>query len=193
MGSYSATIDWHDGTTSGGIITYNGSPGSTTGVFTVLGSHAYADGVSPPITVVVHHNFAPDVAVQSSSSVTPVLNLLEVLPSEIHRKGRHGPLVQTYQILNLTGLPLSGRFVIVLDGLGLVVKHGKLRHNHVVLIRPSGMTPGPMGTLSPYVVMSFPAGVLSSPLGGVITLQFSAPPRAVVAYAPRLLEGTAVP
>jgi hypothetical protein len=41
LSDYSATIDWGDGTTSGGVI------GSSNGVFTVSGSHTYGHGPKP--------------------------------------------------------------------------------------------------------------------------------------------------
>ncbi|HJT77675.1 MAG TPA: hypothetical protein VJ739_10785, partial [Gemmataceae bacterium] len=192
LGNYSATIDWHDGTTSAGVITYDGAPGSKTGVFTVLGSHAFHDGSSPPVSVIIHHSFAPDVTVTSSTSVTPVLSLLEVLAGPIRRAGRNR-WVQTVQILNLTGFPLSGHFVVVLDGLGVTVRHGKPHRTGVRLRNPTGFTPGPLGVLSPFVAASFGPGALNSPTGGVFVLQFSAPPGAHVQYAPRLEEGTNVP
>jgi PKD repeat protein len=53
---YKATIDWGDSTpASAGIITYVGSPGSKTGVFTVTGSHAYAMEGTYTVTTTINH------------------------------------------------------------------------------------------------------------------------------------------
>jgi hypothetical protein len=53
---YSATIDWGDGVfPSSGVITYSGSPGSTTGKFTVTGSHHYISNGLHNITVYIFH------------------------------------------------------------------------------------------------------------------------------------------
>src|SRR5205807_1080949 len=46
VGNYSASIAWGDGTTSAGTITFNAG----TGVFTVAGSHTYAEEGSQSIT-----------------------------------------------------------------------------------------------------------------------------------------------
>jgi hypothetical protein len=54
VSDYAATIAWGDSTTSTGTITLSGS------VFTVQGSHTYAEQGSDTISVTVHHESAPD-------------------------------------------------------------------------------------------------------------------------------------
>jgi YVTN family beta-propeller protein len=60
---YSATIAWGDNATSSGTITYSN------GVFTVSGSHQYAEEGSYPITVTIHHDSAPNATANSSAAV----------------------------------------------------------------------------------------------------------------------------
>src|SRR5205823_5672686 len=52
---YLAIINWGDGTTSIGAITYAGSPGSTTGVFTVEGEHVYGQEGGFTVTTTFIH------------------------------------------------------------------------------------------------------------------------------------------
>jgi hypothetical protein len=63
LSDYSATIAWGDGTTVAGRITFAG------GIFTVTGSHTYAEEGSFPVTVTVHHEAAPVVTVSSRARV----------------------------------------------------------------------------------------------------------------------------
>jgi hypothetical protein len=66
LSNYSANIDWGDGFTSVGTISFN----STSGVFTVAGSHTYAEEGNPNITVTIHHATANDAVVTSNANVT---------------------------------------------------------------------------------------------------------------------------
>jgi hypothetical protein len=68
---YSATIDWGDNAQSAGVITYNGTPGSTTDPFTVTGSHTYTTGGTHFITVHVFHE--SDEITVYSTDVQPVV------------------------------------------------------------------------------------------------------------------------
>lgn len=64
LDNYSATIDWGDGTTSAGAITYNAS----TGVFTVSGGHFFPDsGVTTITTSITHDDLTP---VTATSTMT---------------------------------------------------------------------------------------------------------------------------
>jgi hypothetical protein len=63
---YSATINWGDNSTSSGTITVD----STTGLFTVNGSHTYQEEGSDPITVTIHHDAAPDAVATSTAQVS---------------------------------------------------------------------------------------------------------------------------
>ncbi len=62
--NYSADIDWGDGSTSAGTITFSA------GLFTVTGSHTFVDQGDFPITVTVHHAGAPDATTTSSATVS---------------------------------------------------------------------------------------------------------------------------
>jgi PKD repeat protein len=62
--TYSADIDWGDNTSSTGEITLAGS------LFTVGGSHTYAEEGSYSITVTIHHDTAPDVTATSTANVS---------------------------------------------------------------------------------------------------------------------------
>src|SRR5262249_23193052 len=68
---YSATIDWGDfsGPTPA-TITYSGSPGSTTGVFTVSGSHTYSQIFTYTTTITITHEGAPQTVVQGTVNVS---------------------------------------------------------------------------------------------------------------------------
>jgi hypothetical protein len=59
LGDYSADIDWGDGSTTSGTITFNAS----TGVFIVSGTHAFADEGKFSVTVTIHHDVSPAVMV----------------------------------------------------------------------------------------------------------------------------------
>jgi FG-GAP-like repeat len=65
---YSASINWGDSSTSAGIITYD----SNTGVFTVQGSHTYAEESSYPIAVTIFHDISSPVTVFSSTDMSVI-------------------------------------------------------------------------------------------------------------------------
>ena len=65
-GDYSATINWGDGSSSAGTISFNAG----TGLFSVGGSHLYGASGSYSATVTLHHDSAADVTVSSSATVT---------------------------------------------------------------------------------------------------------------------------
>jgi len=188
LAHYSATIDWGDGTTSAGTVSYGGTPGSSTGVFTVTGSHAYAAGGNYPINVTVHHTFAPDVTIASSAAVTPVINLVTFLSGPVVKIGRHR-FMEEVQIYNVSPFPISGHFALALDGLGLGVRHGQLRLTGAALLNARGFIPGPSPFGSPFLFAAFGPAALDSPQGGVIFLEFAAPKKSDIQFTPRLLEG----
>jgi len=66
LADYSATINWGDGSTGAGTISFN----TSTGVFSVAGSHAYAASGSSMASVTVHHDAATDAVVTSAATVT---------------------------------------------------------------------------------------------------------------------------
>jgi hypothetical protein len=70
---YTATIDWGDNTQSAGVITFNGTPGSTTDPFTITGSHTYASGGTHTITVHLTHESNEFIAY--STDVQPLILL----------------------------------------------------------------------------------------------------------------------
>ncbi len=61
---YSADIDWGDGSTSAGVVSYSA------GVFTVAGSHTFVSPGDFPITVAIHHTGAPDATATSTAMVS---------------------------------------------------------------------------------------------------------------------------
>jgi hypothetical protein len=63
-GDYHATIDWGDTTTSSGTITLAGT------VFTVAGSHTYAEAGTFTVSVTVVHESAPPVTVTDTATVS---------------------------------------------------------------------------------------------------------------------------
>jgi hypothetical protein len=66
IGDYSASINWGDGHTSAGTITYD----STTGLFTVQGSNTYAEESSYTVTTTIQHDSAtPNLVVTSTALV----------------------------------------------------------------------------------------------------------------------------
>jgi hypothetical protein len=67
LSHYSATIDWGDNTSSPAAgISFN----TSTGVFTVQGSHLYPQAGVNTITVTIHHDAAPDATATSTATVT---------------------------------------------------------------------------------------------------------------------------
>jgi hypothetical protein len=82
LSKYAAAIDWGDGSTSPGTISYSGTLGSTTGVFTIQGSHEYAEEGAYPVAATISHDstLANPPLVSASSQVViadapPVLSL----------------------------------------------------------------------------------------------------------------------
>ncbi|MCY2953695.1 MAG: proprotein convertase P-domain-containing protein [Planctomycetota bacterium] len=63
---YSATIAWGDGTTSAGVITYD----ALSKVFTVTGTHLYADNGDYIVVTTITHDTAPTASGTSLASVT---------------------------------------------------------------------------------------------------------------------------
>jgi uncharacterized repeat protein (TIGR01451 family) len=66
LADYSADIQWGDGNTSTGTISFD----STSGTFTVQGSHLYSEEGSFTITTTIHHDSAPDAAAMSTAAVS---------------------------------------------------------------------------------------------------------------------------
>src|SRR5206468_1202539 len=64
--AFSATINWGDGTTSTGTIS-----GPSGGVFTVTGSHTYANTGQFTISVTITHETAPPVTVTDTVNLAP--------------------------------------------------------------------------------------------------------------------------
>ncbi len=66
LADYAATIDWGDGTTAdAGVITYD----AASQVFTVQGSHTYAEEGGYSITVTLTHDTAPSATATSTATV----------------------------------------------------------------------------------------------------------------------------
>ena len=65
LGDYTADVDWGDGSTSPGNITFS----SATGVFSIAASHLYSVAGRQTITVTVHHDFAPDATILGNANV----------------------------------------------------------------------------------------------------------------------------
>ena len=68
-GDYSATIDWGDGSTTAGSLTFAGAPGDPAGTFSVLGSHTYATPGDHPLRVTIRHESAVAVTVPGSTAI----------------------------------------------------------------------------------------------------------------------------
>ncbi len=66
LADYSAMINWGDGNSSAGVITFN----TTTKVFSVAGDHRYNDGGNYTITTTIVHDTAPDASATSSAHIT---------------------------------------------------------------------------------------------------------------------------
>ncbi|HET9719862.1 MAG TPA: hypothetical protein VFP55_07285 [Solirubrobacteraceae bacterium] len=96
--SYTATIDWGDGSTPspGSIAAVSGSPGS----FTVSGAHTYAEAGSYPVTVTVTGGDAPTTSASGSGTATAAEATITVSP---------GTIAAT------TGTPFSGQVASFTD------------------------------------------------------------------------------
>src|SRR5262249_57209259 len=75
-----ASIDWGDGATSTGTITYMGSPGSPTGVFMVSGIHAYANEGTFTVTTTINHE-GVITTVTSTATIKDDIGLLLLNPT----------------------------------------------------------------------------------------------------------------
>jgi hypothetical protein len=87
---YSADVDWGDGTTTTATITFDAS----TGIFSVTGTHAFADEGTFSVTTTIHHDMAPDV------TVTDVLTSTE---SDVLGAGPSQPVLSVPEGGTLTG------------------------------------------------------------------------------------------
>jgi hypothetical protein len=104
MGDYSASINWGDSPTpTNGTISLN----TSTGVFTVQGSHLYTRAGNFTITVTLHHDAAPDVTATSSALVLNPTLRLTGFPSPT-AAGTTGSFTLTAQ--DAVGSPLTGYF-----------------------------------------------------------------------------------
>src|SRR5207253_3173108 len=63
LGDYSASIDWGDSSSSAGTISLSA------GVFTVTGSHTYAEEGTKTITVTLSHDSAPNAFATSTATI----------------------------------------------------------------------------------------------------------------------------
>ncbi|MCY2951172.1 MAG: proprotein convertase P-domain-containing protein [Planctomycetota bacterium] len=68
LDNYSATIDWGDGTTSAGVITYD----AVTGIFTVSGGHFFPDSGTKTIVTSIGHDMLAVVTATSAMTVQNV-------------------------------------------------------------------------------------------------------------------------
>ena len=86
---YSAEINWGDGTNSAGTVTFD----STSGVYSVSGSHLYAEDGSDSIAVIVHRAGAPDVTLNATATVVepPLVKLLP--PGVVAPVGNEGTTI----------------------------------------------------------------------------------------------------
>ncbi len=66
VGDYTATVDWGDGVTTAGAISYD----SQSHAFTIAGGHTYGEEGTDDIAVVIHHDAAPDVIVSGLALVS---------------------------------------------------------------------------------------------------------------------------
>ncbi len=66
VADYGASIAWGDGGTSTGMITYNAS----TGLFTVQGSHGYAEEGTYTVTTTIRHDSAPTATATSTARMS---------------------------------------------------------------------------------------------------------------------------
>ena len=76
LSDYSATIDWGDGHTSAGVISV-----SAAGVFTVSGGNTFEEDGTFSVTVTLHHEELPDVAVSGTVIVHDNIGILLLDPS----------------------------------------------------------------------------------------------------------------
>jgi hypothetical protein len=65
LSDYSADVNWGDGSSSAGTLSFN----TGTGVFTVSGSHNYAEKGTYTITTTIHHDTASNATAVSSATV----------------------------------------------------------------------------------------------------------------------------
>ena len=62
---YTATIDWGDGSTTAGTISYD----TTNDTFDVSGNHTYAEAGFYPVATTIVHDTAPGVTVDTSADI----------------------------------------------------------------------------------------------------------------------------
>jgi parallel beta-helix repeat protein len=88
---YSADINWGDGTSSAGTVTFD----PTSGVYSISGSHTYAEDGSDQIAVTVHRIGAPDVTLDATATVVEP-PLVQLFPPVVAPLGHEGaPLTVT--------------------------------------------------------------------------------------------------
>lgn len=82
---YSAEINWGDGTSSTGTVSFDAG----SGVYSVSGSHAYTEDGSDLIVVTVHRTGAPDVTLDAIAAVVEP-PLVQIFPPVVAPLGHEG-------------------------------------------------------------------------------------------------------
>jgi hypothetical protein len=85
LADYSAEINWGDGTSSTGVVTFN----ATSGVYSVSGSHTYDEDGSDQLAITVHRLGAPDVTLNGTATVVepPLVRLFPPVVAPVGHEG----------------------------------------------------------------------------------------------------------
>ncbi len=109
LAHYAATIAWGDGTTSAGTITYN----SATQIFTVSGSHLYADDGTYTVTTTIEHAGAAATTATSSAQVQNALMTPAVAGPAIGFAGKAASFTLT--VGSVSGADLAAGFTYAIN------------------------------------------------------------------------------
>ncbi len=180
---YTATTDWGDGNPpSVDTITYSGSPGSTTGVFTVTGTHTFAEEGTFTATTIIDHE-GVNTTVTSTSAIRDNYGLLVLDPTSASALTVSGNGSVTVNNSGAVVVDSSSPKAIVLSGNAIVTATeadvglggGFVTNGHATLnlLEPEfnheAATPDPLGLALPPVPTTHFAAVHYSG-GSLLTL-----------------------
>jgi subtilisin-like proprotein convertase family protein len=111
LAHYSATINWGDGTTSDGVISFN----DVSQVFTVSRAHTYVEEGAYNITTTIQHDSAPNAIVNSTAFVADPAVTLSTATSIAGVEGESTGLITLGTFTDPGGAEAAGRYTATID------------------------------------------------------------------------------
>lgn len=178
IGDYSATIDWGDGT-----LTTNASISLNSGVFTVSGTHGYAEeGTNSPVVTIAHDT---SVSVTATASIAVSDAAVVATPATLSAIAGDS---QTFNVATFTdpaGAEASGNYSAAIDwGDGTVTNNASIAQNNGIFTVSGTHIYAEAGTASPVVTIAHDTSG-SVPVTGSVAVS-----EAVIVATPAMLSAT---